>query len=206
MPVYLSLVVTMFFLPRGSMRGRASSSPRICGQLLHRQIDFEDVPARLIAGAAVAVALRRGRAAGRLALALADAAGALLAVAELRDVDLRQGDADEVLALLADHLAAADVLATGCSSPCRARACGSAGDRVRFSVPRRSPPDCHHAMYRRTRTEVSKSVAWPHLAAPSADSALVSAPCFAALLTSSSARGRRCWPRSSARPSALDSL
>jgi hypothetical protein len=46
-----------------------------------------------------------------VAFPLAGASGALLAVAELRDVDLRQGDADEVLALLADHLAAADVLA-----------------------------------------------------------------------------------------------
>ena len=43
----------MFFLPRGSMRGRASSSPRICGQLLHGQLDLEDVAAGLIAGAAL---------------------------------------------------------------------------------------------------------------------------------------------------------
>src|SRR5581483_7290354 len=40
----------------------------------------------------------------------ADPAGPFLAVAELRDLDRRQGDADEVLTLLADHLAAADVL------------------------------------------------------------------------------------------------
>ena len=94
MPVYLSFVVTMFFLPRGSMRGRASSSPRICGQLLHGQLDFEDVAAGLVAGLAGAVAL--AGAAERLpdvAVALADAAGVLAAVAELRDVDLRQGDA-----------------------------------------------------------------------------------------------------------------
>src|SRR5262249_42350997 len=80
-------------------------------QLLHRQVDLEDVAAGLVAGAGVAVALLRGgqRLAG-VAVALADATGALLAVAELRDVDRRQGDRDEVLALLADHLAAGDVL------------------------------------------------------------------------------------------------
>src|SRR5262249_44458234 len=79
------------------------------GHLLHRQVDFQDVSARLVAGAGRVSFRRRERIAGP-ALSLADAAGALLAVAELRDVDLRQGDADEVLALLADHLAAADVL------------------------------------------------------------------------------------------------
>ena len=47
----------MFFLPLGSMRGRASSSPRICGQLLHGQLDLEDVAAGLVAGAAGPVAL-----------------------------------------------------------------------------------------------------------------------------------------------------
>src|SRR5262249_43219165 len=79
------------------------------GHLLHGQLDLEDVPARLVAGAAVA--LRRGQRVARLALALADAAGALLAVAELRQLDLRQGDADQILPLAADHPPAADVLA-----------------------------------------------------------------------------------------------
>src|SRR5262249_1358531 len=39
------------------------------------------------------------------------ASGPFLAIAELRDADLRQGDRDQVLPLLADHLTAADVLA-----------------------------------------------------------------------------------------------
>ena len=45
------------------------------GQLLHRQFDFEDVAARLIAGLPFAVALlRRGQRLAGLAFALADAA------------------------------------------------------------------------------------------------------------------------------------
>src|SRR5262249_44269293 len=74
------------------------------------QLDLEDVAARLVARPGVALALRRGQRVADVAVALAGAAGALLAVAELRDLDLRQGDANEVLPLFADHLAAADVL------------------------------------------------------------------------------------------------
>src|SRR5262249_45825558 len=48
-------------------------------QFLQRQFHFEDVAARLIAGAAF-VALGRSQGVARLALALPDAAGALLAV------------------------------------------------------------------------------------------------------------------------------
>src|SRR5262249_30701568 len=81
------------------------------GEFFHAQLDFEDVAAGLVAGAGLALALRRGQRLADLALALAGAAGAFLAVAELRQVDLRQGNADQVLALLADQLAAADVLA-----------------------------------------------------------------------------------------------
>src|SRR5207249_4743127 len=80
------------------------------GELFHRQLDFEDMAAGLIAGARV-VALGRGERLARIALALADPARTLLAVAELRDVDLRQGNRYQVVPLLADHLAAADVLA-----------------------------------------------------------------------------------------------
>src|SRR5262249_10705732 len=80
-------------------------------QLFQSQLDFEDVPAWLVARAGVAVALRRTQWLADIAIALSGAAGTLLTVTKLRNVDLRQGDADEVLALLADHLAAADVLA-----------------------------------------------------------------------------------------------
>src|SRR5262249_36292945 len=80
------------------------------GDLLHREFDFEDVAARLIAGAGI-VAFGRGERLSRIALALADAPRALLSVAELRDVDLRQGNRHQVSALLADHFAAADILA-----------------------------------------------------------------------------------------------
>ncbi len=44
------------------------------------------------------------------ALALADAARAVLAVAEMRHVELRQRNADQIAALAADHLAVGDVL------------------------------------------------------------------------------------------------
>src|SRR5262245_34150426 len=80
------------------------------GQLLHGQLDLEDVAAGLVAGLGLAVALGGGQRLADLALALAGAAGVLLAVAELRDVDRRQGDRHQVAPLLADHLAAADVL------------------------------------------------------------------------------------------------
>ncbi len=44
------------------------------------------------------------------AVALADAAGAVLAVAEMGHVELRQRNADQIAALAADHLAVGDVL------------------------------------------------------------------------------------------------
>ena len=46
--------------------------------------------AGLVAGLGVAVAFRRGQWLPRIAIALTDAAGALLAVAELRQVNGRQ--------------------------------------------------------------------------------------------------------------------
>src|SRR5262249_23820011 len=81
------------------------------GHLLQRQLHFEDVAARLVTGPRLALALGGRQGLADVAVALADAAGALLAVAELRDVDLRQGDADQVLPLLADQFAPADVFA-----------------------------------------------------------------------------------------------
>src|SRR5204862_436051 len=56
-------------------------------------------------------ALRRGQRLPRVSLALADAARALLPIAELGNVDLRQRYGHQVLPFLADHFAAADVLA-----------------------------------------------------------------------------------------------
>src|SRR5262245_64713912 len=66
--------------------------------------------ARLIPGADIIVSLRRRERSPGVPISLTDPAGALLAVAKLRYLDLRQGNADQVVAFLADHLAAADVL------------------------------------------------------------------------------------------------
>src|SRR5262245_2011455 len=84
--------------------------PEDGGQLFHRQLDLEDVPARLVPGLRLPLALGRGERLADLALADADAAGVFLAVPELRDLDGGQGNADEVVPLLADHLATGDVL------------------------------------------------------------------------------------------------
>ena len=58
MPVYLSFSVTMFFLPARLDARQGQLLAEDLGQLLHRQFDFEDVPARLVAGLRLAVALR----------------------------------------------------------------------------------------------------------------------------------------------------
>src|SRR5205823_3715869 len=81
------------------------------GQLLHRQLHFENMPARLIPRTGIAVAFwsRQGRTG--IAFPLAHASGTFGAKTKLGNLDLRQGDANEIVALLADHLAAADVLA-----------------------------------------------------------------------------------------------
>src|SRR5262249_52405113 len=80
-------------------------------QLLQRQLDFEDVAARLVACTAFIVALGRAERLADLAVTLSGAGGAFAAIAELRNLDLRQGDADQVASLFADHLATGDVLA-----------------------------------------------------------------------------------------------
>ena len=75
-------------------------------QLLHRHVDLEQVLARPIAGLALArLRLALPERIARVAVALADAARLLVAEAEVRNVDLRQGNRDDFLALLAEHLA-----------------------------------------------------------------------------------------------------
>src|SRR5207249_3593238 len=81
------------------------------GHLLHGQLDLEDVSPGRVAGSRSGLLLSGPERLTDLAVALADAAGTLLAEAELGNFDLRQGDRDKVLALAADQLAAADVLA-----------------------------------------------------------------------------------------------
>src|SRR5205085_6963009 len=76
------------------------------GHFLHRQFDFEDVPAGLVAGAGTFPRLSGSERRTDIAVPLPGAARAFLAVAKLGDFDLRQGDRDEVLPLLPNHLAA----------------------------------------------------------------------------------------------------
>ena len=75
-------------------------------------IDFQDMLARIAPGlplAAFAVGVTGGDRLADFAVPLTDAAAAVLAIAEVRHIELRQGDADEVVPLTADHLAVRDV-------------------------------------------------------------------------------------------------
>ena len=82
------------------------------GEVVHRQLDLEDVMARRFAGplARVAVAGAADRRA-HITRSLSHAAPVLGPVAELGQLDLRQGDGDVLSPRLADHLAVRDVLA-----------------------------------------------------------------------------------------------
>ena len=82
------------------------------GEFVDRQFGFANVLAGLIAGLAFAVFLIAA-AADRLsdfAFPLADAAGAFVAVAEVRNLDVRHGDADDFASLAAEDFAVGDVL------------------------------------------------------------------------------------------------
>src|SRR5665213_1329527 len=82
-------------------------------QLFQRQLDLQRVLARLVAGlaAAVGVGIALAQAVADVALPLPDAAPVFAAEAEPGDVDLRQRDRDQILALSTDELALRDVLA-----------------------------------------------------------------------------------------------
>ncbi len=82
------------------------------GELVERDIDLQRMLAGLGAGLALAgLRLALADRVAHIAVALAHAAALLGAVAELRDVDLRHGDAHEALALAPDHLAVRHILA-----------------------------------------------------------------------------------------------
>ena len=109
--------VLVFFLddvgpPLGLDPGQFEPLAEDLGQLVQRQLDLQDVPARPVAGAARLVAVG-GPADRRADLAgpLAHAARVLRPVAELGDVDLRQGDRYQLAAGLADHLTVGNVFA-----------------------------------------------------------------------------------------------
>ena len=100
-------------VPLGSMRGSSSSSPRIAASSSSETSTSSTWPPPGSLPAWPSPLLRLAALADRLALfavALPDAAGAVLAVAEVRHVELRHGNADEIATLAADHLAVRDVL------------------------------------------------------------------------------------------------
>ncbi len=83
------------------------------GQFLQRDVDFQNVRARIAAGLALAAFLFAGAAGNGLAdfaIPLPYSAGAVLAVAEMRHVELRQRNADQIAPFAADHFAVRDVL------------------------------------------------------------------------------------------------
>src|SRR5262249_25276056 len=81
-------------------------------QLFHREIDFEDVRARSVAGltGAVFVNVARRERCTRLAFPLANSSCIAAAEAEVRHFDLRDRNADKILPLLTDQLSLRDVL------------------------------------------------------------------------------------------------
>ena len=82
------------------------------GKFFERDFDLADVTAGLIACLSLAVAIVLAFADGRtvFSITLADASRTLVAVAEMRDLDIGDGDADVLAPLAADHLAVRDVL------------------------------------------------------------------------------------------------
>ena len=108
--VFVLLGDDIFLAARLDARQREFLSENL-GKFLHGQFDFEDVPTRLIAGLRFAIVVlgSRERLAG-LTGTDPDAAGVLLPVAKLRQIDLRKRDRHQVVPLLPDHLAPADVL------------------------------------------------------------------------------------------------
>src|SRR5207302_6393372 len=82
------------------------------GQFFERDIDFEDVSARIAAGLPFArlLPVAAGDRSADFAIPLADAPRAVLAVADMGHVELGNRNADQIATLTADHLAVGDVL------------------------------------------------------------------------------------------------
>jgi hypothetical protein len=106
MPVYLWTSASTACLPFGSM-GQLQLLAEDLGQLVERHVDLEDVLPGVLARLAFAPSPSGDLA--RLPLALTDAHPLTGAVGEPGQLDLRQGDAHDVLPLAADHLAVRDV-------------------------------------------------------------------------------------------------
>ncbi len=82
------------------------------GQFFERHFDFENVRAGIAACFSFAVPFLSAAAGDRLAdfaVSLPDAAGAVLAIAEMRHIELRQRNADQIAPFTADHLAVRNV-------------------------------------------------------------------------------------------------
>src|SRR4051812_10179084 len=72
------------------------------GKLLQRNFDLQHMSARIAAGLAGTIALALRNLISLLAVALTNAARAILAVAKVRHVELRQRNADEIAPFTAD--------------------------------------------------------------------------------------------------------
>src|SRR5205814_280787 len=80
-------------------------------QLVHRDLDLEQMLAWLVAGLALGVLRIFTEYIPRIAVALPHPARLLRPETKMRNVNLRQRDGDKLLALLAEHLPLRNVLA-----------------------------------------------------------------------------------------------
>ena len=176
--LYLSRAVTMFFLPARLDARQGQLLAEDGGHFLHCQLDFEDMAAGLIAGlVAVGVSLRRPERLPTSPSPDADAAGALFAIIGIAGISIDgNGMVTRSLPFL-PIISPRQMYLDRLISPCRGRACGTAGDRVRFFGPSKA-------------LRAACGLAIDAIAKPQA-----------AVTTSSYVPARRCWPRSSARPS-----
>jgi len=83
-----------------------------CGKFFERHVDFQDVATGIAARLTFAVALltAAGNGLADFAVPLPYSAGIVLAVTEMRHIELRQRNADQIAPFAADHLAMRNVL------------------------------------------------------------------------------------------------
>jgi hypothetical protein len=80
------------------------------GQFFKADFDLEQVLTRLIARTPLFFAVAGHDLVSLFAISLANATGAVLTVAKVGEIELRDGNADEIAAFTADHFAVGDIL------------------------------------------------------------------------------------------------